>query len=131
MRYVRSIIVLVAAAALALPAVASADTNPTRVSLSSTATWISPQQINIEVVVSCEEGSFYSLFGRVMQQQGPFTQAFGSGFTNGMCTGRHQKVALSIFQFSSPSWQLGAALADVSVCAFTCDSAARSIRIVL
>jgi hypothetical protein len=131
MRYVRSIVVLVAAAALALPAVASADTNPTRVSLSSTATWISPQQINIEVAVSCEEGSFYSVFGRVMQQQGPFTQVFGSGFTNGTCTGRHQKVALSIYQFSSWSWQLGDALADVSVCAFTCDSAARSIRIVL
>jgi hypothetical protein len=131
MSYVRSIVVLVAAAALALPAVASADTNPTRVSLSSTATWISPQQINLEVVVTCEEGSFYSLFGRVMQQQGPFMQIFGSGSTNGTCTGRHQKVALPIFQFSFPGWQLGAALADVSVCAFTCDSAARSIRIVL
>jgi len=131
MRHVRSIVVLVAAAALALPAAASADTNPTRASLSSTATWISPQQINIEVTVSCEEGFFYNLFGSVAQQQGPFGQIFGNGSTGGICTGRHQKVALSIFQFSFPGWQLGAALADVTVCAFTCDSAARSIRIVL
>ena len=36
--------------------------------------------------------------------------------------------ALSIFAF--PGWQLGDAIARLSVCAFTCDSADRAIRIV-
>lgn len=131
MNHVRAIAALATAVALALPAAASAGTNPTRASISSTANWVSPQQLNLEIALSCEEGLFYSVFGRVLQQQGPFMQLFGSGFTSGQCTGRHQRVALSVFQFSFPGWQLGEALADVSVCAFTCDSAARSIRIVL
>jgi hypothetical protein len=130
MRYVR-LIGLVAAAALALPAAASADTNPTRASLSSTANWVSQQQINLEVSVTCEEGLFYSISASVLQQQGAFTQVFGNGFTNGPCTGRHQRVALSIFAFSFPGWQLGDALARVDVCSFTCDPASRSIRIAL
>lgn len=131
MNQVRAIAALAAAAALALPAAASASTNPTRASVSSTANWVSPQQINLEIALSCEEGLFFSVFGRVLQQQGPFTQILGSGFTNGQCTGRHQRVALAVNQFSFPGWQLGEALAEVSVCSFTCDSAARSIRIVL
>ena len=58
-------------------------------------------------------------------------QVFGDGGTSGPCTGRHQKVALSVYAFSFPGWQLGDALASISVCAFTCEEAARSIRIVL
>jgi hypothetical protein len=131
MRHVRAIVVLAAAAALTVPAAASADTNPTRVSPGSTASWVSLQQINLEVAVTCDEGLFYGLSARVLQQQGPFMQVFGSGFTNGQCTGRHQRVAISIWASSFPGWQLGDAVVDVSACAFTCDSAARSIRIAL
>jgi hypothetical protein len=129
MRHVRAIVALVAVAALTVPAAASADTNPTRVSPASTASWISPQQINLEVAVTCDEGLFFGLSARVLQQQGPFMQVLGSGFTNGQCTGRRQKVALSIWAFQFPGWQLGDAIASVSACAFTCDSADRSIRI--
>lgn len=131
MRQIRVIVVLAVAAALAAPAAASAASNPTRVSIPSTADYVSPQQINLEVALQCEEGLFYSLFGRVLQQQGNFTQVFGDGGTSGPCTGRHQKVALSVYAFSFPGWQLGDALASISVCAFTCEQDARSIRIVL
>ena len=129
MRHVRAIAVLVAAAALALPAAASADTNPTRVAAPSSATWVSWSQINIEVTLTCEEGTFYNVFARVLQQQGPFTQMFGSGSTSGQCTQKHQPVALSIWASFYPGWLLGEAILDVSACAFTCDSTARSIRI--
>lgn len=131
MTYLRFMLILAVAAVLALPAAAAAGPNPTRVSLSPTANYVSPQQINLEVGLSCEEGLFYSISVGVLQQQGPFMQVFGNGFTSGQCTGKHQKVAVPVFSFSFPGWQLGDALADVRACAFTCDSAARSIRITL
>lgn len=131
MRHVRLIVALAAAAVLAAPVAASAASNPTRASIPSTADYVSPQQINLEVALQCDEGLFYSLYGRVLQQQGSFTQLFGDGGTSGPCTGRHQKVALSVYAFSFPGWQLGDALASISVCAFTCEQDARSIRIVL
>jgi len=129
MRRIRTIAVLAAVAAMAIPAAASAETNPTRVSAPSSASWVSQQQLNLEFALTCEEGLFYSLSARVLQQQGPFMQVQGSGGTNGQCTGRHQKVAVSVWAFSFPGWQLGDALVDVSACAFTCDFGARSIRI--
>ena len=131
MRHVRAIAVLAAAAALAVPAAASADTNPTRVSAPSSASWVSSGQINIEVTLSCEEGVFYNVFARVLQQQGPFTQVWGEGSTSGQCSAKHQRIALSIWPYSFPGWQLGDALLNVSACAFSCDSTARSIRIAL
>jgi hypothetical protein len=131
MTYLRFMVTLAAAAALALPAAASADPNPTRASLSPTANYVSPQQINLEVGLSCEEGLFYGVSAGVLQQQGPFMQIFGNGFVNGQCTGKHQRVAIPVFSFAFPGWQLGDALADVRACAFTCDSVARSIRISL
>ena len=131
MRHLRLIAVLALAAAVTVPATAGAGTNPTRVSAPSTASWVSQQQINIEITLSCEEGVFYSMSAGVLQQQGPFTQVFGNGFTNGTCTGRHQRVALMVFASSFPGWQLGDAILRVDACAFTCDAASRSIRIVL
>ena len=131
MRHIRLIVILAVAAVLAAPAAASAASNPTRASISSTANYVSPQQVNLEVALVCEEGLFYSLYGRVLQQQGNVMQIFGDGGTSGPCTGRHQKVALSVYAFSFPGWQLGDALASISVCAFTCEEDARSIRIVL
>jgi hypothetical protein len=131
MRQVRAIAVLAAAAALAVPAAASADTNPTRVSAPPTASWVSSGQINVELTLSCEEGVFYNVFARVLQQQGPFTQVWGEGSSSGQCAAKHQRIALAIWPYSFPGWQLGDALLNVSVCAFTCDTAARSIRIAL
>ncbi len=131
MTHFRLLATLVAAVALAVPAVAGAGPNPTRVTLSPTANYVSPQQINLEVGLSCEEGLFYNINASVLQQQGLFMQVFGNGFANGQCTGQHQKVAIPVFSFGFPGWQLGDALANVNACAFTCDSAARSIRIVL
>jgi hypothetical protein len=66
----RSILTLVAAGALAVPAAASADPSVTRVSLAPQATFISTQQINVELTLSCPEGLSYSAFARVLQQQG-------------------------------------------------------------
>jgi hypothetical protein len=126
----RKVLVLAFVAAFALPAAASADTNPTRASISSTAQWISPQQINLEISLTCEEGLFYNVSVGVLQQQG-FLQVFGSGFTNGQCTGRHQRVAVAVQSFAFPGWKLGEALASATACAFTCDSTSRSIRISL
>ena len=126
----RTVLVLALAAAFALPAAARADTNPTRASISSTAQWISPQQINLEIAVTCEEGLFYSVGVSVLQQQGVM-QVFGSGFTSGQCTGRHQRVAVAVQSFTFPGWKLGDAIASASACSFTCDSTSRSIRISL
>ena len=129
MRYLRFMSMLGAIAALALPAVAAAGPSPTRVALAPSATYVSSQQINVEVGLACEEGFFYNVGASVLQQQGLFTQVFGNGSVSGQCTGQHQKVAVPVFAFSFPGWQLGDAVANVSACAFVCDSAARSIRI--
>lgn len=129
MTHLRLLVTLVAALALAVPAVAGAGPNPTRVTLSPSANYVSPQQINLEVGLACAEGLFYNISASVLQQQGQFTQVFGNGFVSGQCTGQHQKVAVPVFSFSFPGWQLGDALANVNACAFTCDSAARSIHI--
>jgi hypothetical protein len=127
----RSLLVFAAAAALAVPAAASADANPTRVTLAPQATYVSPQQINLEIGLSCTEGLFYNINASVVQQRGPFMQVFGSGFASGQCTGQHQKVAVPVFGFGFPGWKLGEAVANVVACAFTCDSTARTIRITL
>jgi hypothetical protein len=127
----KSVLVFAAAAALAVPAAASADANPTRVSLAPQATYVSPQQINLEIGLTCTEGLFYNINASVIQQQSPFMQVFGNGFTSGQCTGQHQKVAVPVFGFGFPGWQLGEAVANVVACAFTCDSTARTIRITL
>ena len=125
----RSMLILAAALAFVVPAAASADPSPTRVSLAPQATYLSPQQINLEVGLSCTEGLFYNVFASVLQQQGTFTQVFGNGFASGQCSGQHQRVAVPVFTFFFPGWQLGDAIANVTACAFTCDSTARAIRI--
>jgi predicted outer membrane protein len=53
----RSVLTVAVAAALAVPAAASADPNPTRVSLAPQATYVSSRQINVEVGLACAEGS--------------------------------------------------------------------------
>ena len=124
----RSILVLATAAALVVPTAATADPNPTRVSLAPQATWVSPQQINLEVGLACAEGLSYFVSASVIQQQGAF-DVFGSGFASGECTGQPQRVAIPVTTFAFPGWQLGNAIASVFGCGFTCDDTARTIRI--
>ena len=127
----RSILLLVAAGAVALPGAASADPSVTRVSVAPQATYISTQQINVELTLSCPEGLSYNAFARVLQQQGPSMLVSGNGAVNGICTGQPQKVAVPVFAFSFPGWQLGPALAEGSGCSFSCDFTSRAIRITL
>jgi hypothetical protein len=129
MRHVRLILVLAVAAVMALPAVAKAGTNPTRASLRPTATYLTPSQATLEVSVSCEAGLYFSISAAVLQQEGAYV--YGDGYASAQCTGHRQTVAVPVYAYYWPGWQLGDALATVSVCAFTCDTASRSIRIVL
>jgi hypothetical protein len=124
----RSILIFATATALAVPTGASADPNPTRVSLAPQATYVSPQQINLEVGLTCAEGLSYFVGASVLQQQGAL-EVFGSGFASGECAGQPQRVAIPVFTFAFPGWQLGNAIASVFGCGFTCDSTARTIRI--
>ena len=126
----RSILLLVAVAAFAVPGVASADPSVDRVSIAPQATFVSTQQINVELTLSCPEGLFYNAGARVLQQ-GQITQVFGDGSVTGQCTGRSQKIAVPVFSFSFPGWQLGPAIAQVFGCSFSCDSTSREIRITL
>jgi hypothetical protein len=127
----RSILVLVALVAIAVPATASADPDVTRIAAAPQATFVSTQQLNVQLTLSCPEGTFYDAFARVLQQQGPFTQVFGSGGVSGQCTGQPQKVAVPVWAFSFPGWQLGPALVDAGACSFACAATSRAIRITL
>jgi hypothetical protein len=91
---------------------------------------VSNFQINLEVALTCSPGSGYFVNAQVLQPQG-FTQMSGSGFASGLCTGRRQLVAVPVFSFFFPGWQLGSAVASVNVCAFACDSETGTIRISL
>ena len=126
----RSIFSLVAVAAFALPGAASADPSVDRVSIAPQATFVSTQQINVELTLSCPEGLFYTAGARVLQQ-GPIAQVFGDGTVNGQCTGRSQKIAVPVFAFSFPGWQLGPAIAQAFGCSFSCDNSSREIRVTL
>jgi hypothetical protein len=126
----RSILSLVAVAAVAVPGAASADPSINRVSVAPQATFVSTQQINVELSLSCPEGLFYNAGASVVQLQGT-TQVFGSGSVSGQCTGRSQKIAVPVFTFSFPGWQLGSAITQVFGCSFACDNTSREIRITL
>jgi hypothetical protein len=126
----RLALIVAAVAALAVPATASADPIPTRVAISNNANYVSNWQINVELALSCTPGWQYWVNVQVIQPQG-FTQAFGNGFVNGLCTGQHQKLAVPVYAFGWPGWQLGNAVASVTACAEGCDTATREIRISL
>jgi hypothetical protein len=125
---VRSALVLTTLVALAIPATASADPAPTRLTVSQTAFYVSGFQINLEVSVTCTPGFGYFVNASVIQPQG-FAQVSGNGSANGLCTGQHQKIAVPVFSFFFPGWQLGDAAASVTACALGCDSATRNIKV--
>ena len=108
-----------------MPTAANAARELTRVSIAPAAQYVSAQQINVELSLSCEKGQIYGASAFV-RQEGPFGPSFGSGGTNGVCTGGRQKVAITVFGFQ---WQLGDALVEANACAFACDNTSRAIRI--
>jgi hypothetical protein len=126
----RLALVLAALTLLAVPATAHAAPAPTRTAISQNAYYVSSGLINVELAVSCTPGWSYSASVQVIQPQG-FTQMPGSGFVNGLCTGQHQKIALSVFASFFPGWQLGDAVASATVCSLGCDTATRDLRITL
>ena len=127
--FVRLALVLSALAPLAVPATASADPTPTRVAISQNAYFLTEGLINVQLTLSCTPGWGYFADVQVIQPRPGFGQAFGNGFVNGLCTGQHQKVAVSVRAFSFPGWQLGNAVASVNACSLGCDTATREIRI--
>jgi hypothetical protein len=85
-------------AALALPALASADPSPTSVKLSQSAQFSQPWEIDTQVTLSCTPGFGYWVNVSVVQPQGWGFTLFGGGQTGGQCTGQQQKVAVAVFR---------------------------------
>ena len=125
---VRLPVALAAAAALALPTTASAEPVPTTVSIANTAQYVTGSLIDLQLTISCTPGWGYFANVNVIQPQG-FTQVFGNGSVSGLCTGRHQKLAVPVFTGFFPGWQLGDAVTSVTACAQGCDTATREINI--
>ena len=126
MRHVRLVTPLLATAAiLAIPSVASADKTPPRASIAAKAILVSPEQINLEVRLKCEEGESYYIVADVFQQK------WGIGVATGQCTGGNQDVTVQVNPSSEiPPWQVGAADAYINFGTPTdFDSEARTIRI--
>ena len=127
----RRLLVVLALAAFLVPlaaaGVAKADPAPTSARIAENAQYSSPQQINLQVVISCTPGYGYFVQASVVQPQGYF-QVFGNGFWSGLCTGQQQKIVVPVY---GPGWQLGDAAASVIVCAGACDTDTKAIHIVL
>lgn len=124
----------VVAAALAVPAMGSAASNPAAsVSVSSSADWISPAQIIVYVTASC--APFFSgttsgtgfVFVQVSQATSTSTPG-GSGVSSQplTCDNQNHRIALNV---SPGPWQLGDALAFAEACGFSCDTLTKQIRI--
>jgi hypothetical protein len=101
------------------------NSGPTTVKITQNAQFISSFQINVVLTISCPAGSGYFTSVDVQQPQGGFT-THGSGQTSGQCTGRQQKVAVSVYTFDG-SWQLGNAVASATSC---CGGDTKQIHIV-
>ena len=99
---------------------------PTTVKISQNAQFVSSFQINVVLTLSCTAGSGYFASVDVQQPQGFGFTTHGNGQTSGQCTGRQQKVAVSVFTFDG-SWQLGNAVASATSC---CGGDTKQIHIV-
>jgi hypothetical protein len=120
-----AIAVLAPAAAVAQPAPA------TTLSISGQADFVSPNQINVYVVVQ-GTGGLGSVFVQVQQANPPFATQVGNGSTGVICDGQRRTHAVSVFGFFSfPGWQLGNAEAAATAFCPTSgsDFDTRSIRI--
>jgi hypothetical protein len=115
---------VVTAALLALPSVAAADKTPPRAEFAAKAIWVSPEQINVEIRLKCEEGESFGMIADVFQQK------WGVGTASGQCTGGSQYVTIQVRSSATPPWQLGTADAYLNFGTSTAyDSEARTIRI--
>lgn len=137
-RYLSAVFAIAAFVALAL-AVGFAKANPsqpgyqnngpTTVKITQNAQFISSFQINVVLTISCSAGSGYFASVDVSQPQGFGFTTHGNGQTSGQCTGRQQKVVVSVFTFDG-NWQLGNAVASATACTAACGSDTKQIRIV-
>jgi hypothetical protein len=137
-RYLSAVFAIAAFVALAL-AVGFAKANPsqpgyqnngpTTVKITQNAQFISSFQINVVLTISCSAGSGYFASVDVSQPQGFGFTTHGNGQTSGQCTGRQQKVVVSVFSFDG-SWQIGDAVASATVCTSACGSDTKQIHIV-
>lgn len=138
-RVLSAVLAIAAFAALAM-AVGFAKTNaavqagygnsgPTSVKISQNARFISSFQINVEVTLSCGAGAPYSVNVNVQQPEGFGSTTSGSGFASGQCTGRQQKLVVSVYSFFD-FWQLGNAVATATACTDTCGGDTKQIHIV-
>lgn len=105
------------------------NTGPTTVKITQNAQFVSSFQINVVLTISCTAGSGYFASVDVQQPQGFGFTTHGNGQTGGQCTGRQQKVAVSVFPFDG-SWQLGNAVASAIACTAACGSDTKQIHIV-
>jgi hypothetical protein len=86
--------------------------------------WVSPEQINVEIRLKCEEGESFGMIADVFQQK------WGVGTASGQCTGGNQYVTIQVRSSATPPWQLGTADAYLNFGTSTAyDSEARTIRI--
>ena len=138
-RFLSAVFAIAAFAALAL-AVGFAKANPsapsgyqnngpTTVKITQNAQFISSFQINVVLTISCSGGSGYFASVDVSQPQGFGFTTHGNGQTSGQCTGRQQKVVVSVFSFDG-SWQIGDAVASATACTAACGSDTKQIHIV-
>jgi hypothetical protein len=105
------------------------NTGPTTVKITQNAQFISSFQINVVLTISCSAGSGYFASVDVQQPQGFGFMTTGNGQTSGQCTGRQQKVVVSVYTFNG-SWQLGNAVASATACTAACGSDTKQIHIV-
>jgi hypothetical protein len=97
--------------------------------------WVSPEQINVEIRLKCEEGESFGMIADVFQQKfgmiaEVFQQKWGVGTASGQCTGGSQYVTIQVRSSATPPWQLGTADAYLNFGTSTAyDSEARTIRI--
>jgi hypothetical protein len=105
------------------------NTGPTTVKITQNAQFISSFQINVVLTLSCTAGSGYFASVDVQQPQGFGFTTHGNGQTSGQCTGRQQKVVVSVYTFDG-NWQLGNAVASATACTSACGSDTKQIHIV-
>ncbi len=127
----RLALLLAAIAALAVPVAATAAPSPTRVSIAQNATFISSQQVNVELTVDCTPG--YSFGGQVelVQPSVWYGHLSAWGYVGGLCSTQHQKIAVPIFGYYDGGWQLGDAVVSVNIQSAGSATATREIHIVM
>ena len=60
-----------------------------------------------------------------------WTHLYDEIVTSGLCTGQQQKLAIPVFSFYYPGWQLGDAVASVTACSLGCADDTKAIHISL